>query len=523
MKSWSASRLAAAAGVAWACLPGAARAGADRAVECLGASDLACAQAELSGQVPSPQLIAAEGLLQFHLAHFERAVERLEAAGKLLPGDESVQTDLRRARATREATVGFVVATRGDVEVRYQPGLDRVLLDATFETIDAARARVAPLLGGEPPGGVRVEIYPTAQRFITASGLPPEAVRTTGVIALSKWTRLLVSSPRVQRRGYAWRDTLVHEYVHYVVAYRTADRCPVWLQEGIARSHEALWRLDESPPLPPYQASLLGRALRSDQLVPLQRMHPSMAFLSSSEETSLAFAQVGTMVEALRAAAGAAAVGVALDAVRSGTDALLAVARAAGDAEGDAFLARWKAYLAARLPESRDVAAPSVAIEGGDQDVADDPGMAGQQDLVRHARLGDLLREAGRDEAALVEYGLAVPAGEDAGPALAVAMAESLAALGRDEDAELLLSSSIADYPEFAATRRALARLARRTGRPALAVEHFAVAADIAPFDLDTHAALAELYAAAGDAAAAARHAATLRLLERGGLDEGVR
>jgi tetratricopeptide (TPR) repeat protein len=184
---------------------------------------------------------------------------------------------------------------------------------------------------------------------------------------------------------------------------------------------------------------------------------------------------------------------------------------------------RWKARLGILNLVAKDLGALAVALEGGDQEVADDPGMAGQQDLVRHARLGDLLREAGKHQAALVEYGQAVPEGEDPGPALVVAMAESLSALGQDAAAEVLLDASIADYPEFAATRRALARIARRSGRNALALEHFRVAADIAPFDLDTQGALAELFAAAGEPGKAAHHAKLLRLLQRGGLEEGVR
>jgi tetratricopeptide (TPR) repeat protein len=528
MKSWFASSAARAAVLAGAGLGGAAAtgpawAGVDEAQACLAASDVECAAREVGAAGLSPQRTAAEGVLEFHLGHFDKAVELLTTAARDLPTDEAIAADLRRAQTTREATQGFVVESRGDVEIRYQPGLDRVLLDDAFEALEAARTRVAPLLGGPPPGGTRLELYPTAQRFITASGLPPEAVRTTGVIALSKWTRLLVSSPRVQRRGYAWRDTLVHEYIHYVVAYRTEDRCPVWLQEGIARSHEALWRQDAPPPLAPYQSSLLAKALRDNALVPLQRMHPSMAFLSSADETSLAFSQVSTMVETLREAAGAGAVGRALASIAQGADALEAVASAAGDATGDAFMERWKARLGILNLVAKDLGALAVALEGGDQEVADDPGMAGQQDLVRHARLGDLLREAGKHQAALVEYGQAVPEGEDPGPALVVAMAESLSALGQDAAAEVLLDASIADYPEFAATRRALARIARRSGRNALALEHFRVAADIAPFDLDTQGALAELFAAAGEPGKAAHHAKLLRLLQRGGLEEGVR
>jgi hypothetical protein len=117
-----------------------------------------------------------------------------------------------------------------------------ILVDEAFEVMAKAIDTYDDLLGGRPDFPVRLDIYPDGTRFIAASGLPAEAVRTTGVIALSKWNRLLVTSPRALPRGYAWKDTVAHEYIHLVVAYRTNDRTPVWLQEGLAKYFEGAWR-----------------------------------------------------------------------------------------------------------------------------------------------------------------------------------------------------------------------------------------------------------------------------------------
>ena len=87
-----------------------------------------------------------------------------------------------------------------------------------------------------------MDIYPTAKQFISASGIPEKAVRTTGVIALSKWTRLLLTSPRAMSSGYGWKDTASHEYIHLVVAWRSKDKSPVWLQEGLAKYFEQDWK-----------------------------------------------------------------------------------------------------------------------------------------------------------------------------------------------------------------------------------------------------------------------------------------
>ena len=41
-------------------------------------------------------------------------------------------------------------------------------------------------------------------------------------------------TPRALLRGYPWRDTLAHEYVHLVISRLSHNRVPVWLHEGLA-------------------------------------------------------------------------------------------------------------------------------------------------------------------------------------------------------------------------------------------------------------------------------------------------
>ena len=89
----------------------------------------------------------------FARAEFAEALRLLEQAAPELPDDEAVQRNLALYRATAEATEGFTVAKRGDVEIRYLPGTDLVLIDEAFEALQAAHDRIGPLLGGAPPGG----------------------------------------------------------------------------------------------------------------------------------------------------------------------------------------------------------------------------------------------------------------------------------------------------------------------------------------------------------------------------------
>lgn len=488
---------------------------ATRGAACLAAADLDCARSASTGLGSGSREGRFLADLAFHEQRFDDALRLLKASAGATP-DAETQSTLDLYKATVEATAGFVRETRGDVSVLYLPGTDEVLLDDTFTTLQAAHDRLGPRLGKAPPGGVRVEIYPTAQRFIEASGIPAANVETTGVVALSKWSRLLVTSPRALARGYAWKDTIAHEYTHYIVSYNTADRAPVWLQEGIARSHEVLWRSDAFEDLPAYQQSMLATALARNTLVPLERMHPSMAFLPSADMAALAFAQVATMIQYLEHVAGPGATQRVLVEVKGGTDALQAVGDVGAAGHSDAFVEGWKGWLRGLKLVSRALAAMPTVIGEAD-DVATDPLLAGRQDLAGFVRLGDLLLAASRPEAALVEFKKAVPDEEPASPTLAVRLARAYRALHRDPEASTVLQQTIADYPEYATSRKELGALLVSEGKSSAAIVQYLASADINPFDPAVQEALATLYIAAGNAEQAERRRRYERILRLGG------
>lgn len=507
MKSWFASSVL----LCWAAVASAAS--PQEGQQCLDRVDLACAgrvEAELED---SPAATRFRAALAFHRSEFEAALRLQESVEDQYGDEPEYAGTLAHMRVTAEATRGFKVERRGDVEIHYLPGVDQVLVDEAFETLQSAHDRIGPRLGGAPPGGVRLEIYPTGERFTAASGIGAAAVETTGVVALSKWTRLLVTSPRALARGYPWKDTLAHEYIHYIVAYNTADRAPVWLQEGIARSHEVLWRQEAFAELPAWSQSLLARALREDDLVTLEEMHPSMAYLPSAERAALAFAQVSTMVEHLEGSAGQGATAKALARVREGADALQAVADVATAGDRARFMADWRRSVEAMRLVSRELAAAPTVLGATADDFGIDPVLSQRQDLAGFARLGDLLQAQELHAAALVEYQKAIPKGEAPSPLLAVRLSRALASLGRVDEGVRALEDSLRDYPDYAASTKELAVLLLRQGKEREALAWYRASADINPFDPEVQGQLATLYEAGGDPDRAERHRGYRRLL----------
>ena len=283
-----------------ALLPFAEAAVPDDVQRCLDRIDTDCAERALTarGAARSDDADILAGLAEtrFFQGTYPEAFDTMKRA--VDGGYEDRFDDLPLFERTLYATAGWVEEADGRFAVRFRPGLDAMLVGDAFGAMKGSDRYIAPLLGGSPPGISRVELYPDADSFIAASSLKREDVETTGVVGLAKWSRLLVTSPRVLPRGYPWQDTIAHEYIHLVVTHHTADRAPVWLQEAVAKYLDARWRDGTDRfRLSVRQQGLLAEALRKDDLVTFDEMHPSLAKLPTAERASLAYAQLATLMQ----------------------------------------------------------------------------------------------------------------------------------------------------------------------------------------------------------------------------------
>ncbi len=408
-----------------------------------------------------------QGILRFHRGEYATSLQAMDSALALDPRapDVAQRRDLRALIAsTKDATAAFVEVRSADGRfvVRYAPGPDAVLVPYALEALAGADAGLSAALGVRVPGPVRLEIYPTPRALSRVSSLTVEDIERTGTVALCKWDRLMVTSPRALVRGYPWMDTIGHEYVHLVLARASKDHAPVWLQEGVAKYLEARWR--GGPPrgaaLDPAAAALLFNAVRDGHLLPFDRLHPSIALLPSQEDAALAFAQVATFIESFVSRYGEGKLRDAISRVAAGVDARVALGAAVGKSFAQ-LEADWKTDLRARPsppPDPPSVLALHFRRGAGAADESLD--VAGDQ-ARRHLRLGDLLWDRQRPRAAAAEYAKAHAAAPD-DPIIASRLARAALAGGDAQQAVDALTPAVARYPEHAPLQAVLgaARLA---------------------------------------------------------------
>ena len=450
-----------------------------------------------------PDAQAALGILRVFQHRYDEAVGIIEAAGQ----GEDPAGFLRIAR-NAAALMRTHVQVEGEHFVISHPrGKDEVLVPYLLDTLERQRAALQADLGAAPAEKVRVEILESPVELARLSTLTEAEIRASGTIALCKYNKLMVVSPKALVTGYDWLDTAAHEFTHFVITEKTGNAAPIWLQEGIAKWSETRWRGAGGEGFSPFSAALVRQALEKNTLVTFEQMHPSMAKLPTQEMAALAYAEVVLAVELLVQRAGPQAIGAALTRVAAGKPADQAVAETAGVPWAD-FLSLWKRHMQARpMPRGGEHALSRLRFK-------DDPKQAGpwaewadlpDQASRDHARLGQLMRERSRWAAARVEYKKAIDRAGARVPILANQFAIAAIQSGQKAEAEKVLQEAIAWSPDYAALRVQLARLLIERKDHAGARTHLVEANRQDPFDPEIHAGLAIAAEALGDPGSASR------------------
>ncbi len=460
-----------------------------------------------------PSARRALGELRFYQHRYQEAVTLLEAA---TPGaGQSVL--LRLARAASE-----LASTQEQVEsehfiVAYPKGKDAVLVPYLLETLEAERAALAADLGVAPAGKVRVEVLGSVSDLARLSTLTEAEIRASGTIALCKYDKLMLVSPKALFTGYDWLDTAAHEYVHYAVMRKAGPATPIWLHEGLAKWLETRWRGAGGQDFSPFSAALVRRAAEKGTLVSFEQMHPSMAKLPTQEQSALAFAEVVLAVELMVERGGSSALSRLLELLAGGTPVDTAVTVAVGLPWLD-FLAAWKRHLVTRpLPRGGAQAMQRLRF-------IDDPKLGGpwaewaelEDPKAREfARLGELLRERGRPVAARQEYRKALDRGGARVAVLANQFAVVAIQTGRQAEAGAVLAEALTWNPDHAALRVRLGKLKLEKQDWAGAREQLTLANRQDPFDPEIHAGLARALEPLGDPAGASRERRFAEILQQ--------
>jgi hypothetical protein len=297
------------------------------------------------------------------------------------------------ATGCARATAGTVmIRDEGhDVVVRLQDDADRVLVPLLAPTAVRIREMLSRELGARLPSPLFVDLVRDQLALAAVTGLPEQAAQTTGTVAVARWGRVVMVSPRAAQNGYPWLDTLAHEMTHLALAQATLDRAPLWLQEGVAKRQETRWREPDPFDGRPSADAVAAAGIQRGLGLPLAGLGPSIAMLPTPQQARVAFAEVTSFVMWWTAQAGEGSLLALVRELRDGLGAGGELVSAALAKVSGATLAewegRWRAQLLSRAPDL----APELVPGNPPPNVVE---------VARRRRLGQLLLGAGHAAAA---------------------------------------------------------------------------------------------------------------------------
>lgn len=415
------------------------------------------ARAELAKADPNhPSVILAKARLAVYEEDCDLAVALVGRGDAALSDEGRVVADVARGCAR---VIAATVTEKDDAQnvfLRFHDEDDRVLAPILVETVTKAREALTRDLGVTWKAPVHITIVRDLLSLSAMTGLPYRAAQTTGTVAVAKWGRVTMLSPRASKHGYPWRDTLAHELTHLAISMQTLERAPLWLHEGVARREESRWREPGPFDDKPSPESIVLRGIEMKMDLPLDKLGPSIAMLPSADAATVAFAEVTSFVRFYVESQGEGALAKLLLALRDAKDVDAALVASSGEtlAQWDA---KWRAQLAKRAKEPLS---PMFGLG------ATPPGFG---DARERSRLAELLLGRGHAKEALLELDK-IPEPMLADPSLRYIRSRVLEAAGEEKAAEELLADPAAWIASYGPCWAVRGRLLRRNGdeaRPA--------------------------------------------------------
>jgi len=457
------------------------------------------------------------GQYWFDQGDYKRALAELEKSRELNPQPDS-KVDKFYDRMEKLSSLFGSPGEESSPHfiMRWTDPRDRVLAKPGLSALEQAYTALGRDFNYFPKGGkILVEIYPRPGDLANAVGLEEDMIKDSGTIAVCKYRRMMLTSPRALAFGYDYLTTFSHELGHFFIYSFSGEAVPIWLHEGLAKYEELSFR-GRAGELSPVPKSLLVSAIRNNELITFAQMSPTFAQFKSPKQGQLAFAEVATMVDYLRQKCGSDSWFKIFDLLKQGKS----DKEAARAVCGQDFTALWQDWQKWVLAKGWQVIPGAVVLrmEFKEQEGKEEEEEFGKEEgkAWEFVRLGDLLRDRQFYQAGVVEYKKALDL-EPYNPKIMnkVGFGQILA---KDYQAAISVLKKAAEiYPDQSTTFVNLGRAYLSANDDQNAVSSFETALELNPFNPIPYRNLINLYQKAGNQAQAKEMQARLEIIKKPG------
>jgi tetratricopeptide (TPR) repeat protein len=468
----------------------------------------------LADEPNEPKLLELASHVAFHEGDYQEASKWMKQALEQGGEDEKRKAFASFIEETITLVSSFKRVESSHFVISLDEKQDDILTDYLIDSLEKTYQVMARHYGFQPLEKIRIEVYPNAKAFYLATTLSVRDIEVTGAVGIAQFNKLMILSPRALVHGYRWLDAISHEYMHYLIFKLTKNKAPIWFHEGMAKYEETRWRNGPSY-LSSFYQTLLARALSEGKLIRFEQMEPSLVKLENPEDVQLAYAEAASAIEFIL--------------MKSGYDGLQKVMKqmastnqkGAGEAIQEVlgfpfseFEESWKGFLSSKgYKEIAGVHGHRYKIREGkyDEERMDTEEI---KSLVakNKAHLGDLLKERGRMEAAVLEYRRALGESRDS-VTIMKKLSSALTTMARYEEALELLRRAKDISSDHPSIFTALGQTYLKLKRMKEARDSFQEAIQINPFDPEAHMGLATAYETLGERSSASKEREIARRL----------
>ncbi|MCX7943778.1 MAG: tetratricopeptide repeat protein [Deltaproteobacteria bacterium] len=363
----------------------------------------------------------------------------------------------------------------------YPDEKEEVYLEYLTEGLEYALKTLSPIFGYQPKEKIRIEILNKQSDLEKLTTLPLEAIEKTNTIAVTKFNKIMISSPKTQIDGYDYIGTATHELIHLMISTITHERTPVWIHEALARYFDR-YTPDRIPTLRPDVLGLLRRRVEKNSLITFEQIHPSMALLPSQEDTTVAFAEVFLVSEYLHKKIGLEFVKRMLNLIKEQKD-MDYIFQNFGFSSFKGFEDEFLKYLKKKIENSYSAEQLYYAPTSNKKNKKE---YLGDVYTMKYMKLGDLLFLENLFEAAYIEYEKASKSGL-INPHIENRKAFALINAKRYNDAANILEKIKDLYPDYYSTFVNLSRAYLPLKNYSKALEALERAVRLNPFDKEIY------------------------------------
>lgn len=366
---------------------------------------------------------------------------------------------------------------------------DEVIADALLFQMESARKLLekdfAQAMSAEK---VPVEIFPDLKTFSDVSQLSLARFRATGTIALTLEQRLMILSPRNLVTGYNWGETVVHEYIHYLIRRISANAIPIWLHEGVAQVYQGYpYHLQAA--LKPSQWGLFDKSRKAGKLLDLRTLQEPFPYRKTPEEAELAYVQALLFAQWLNKQCGVVQLIQYAEKFQSVGPALEKCTNRSYEELKKDFLPKIMGEI--KVPESEKVEFYARSFDSSDP--VETEGERADKEAQNLATLSNELFNQGRYRASGIEMKKALNKTPVSPPSWRLHLAKTYLKNQKDDDALRVLNDLTKDYPDDAGAWYLMGVIDRQKDKLKLAWQSFLRAFYVNPFLDDLQTQMAEL------------------------------